>query len=249
MTAGKEINIPILIYHDIRSGSQPETPLSLGVELLEQQLDLLVKFGYTTITFDHLARALVGEVSLPKKPVILSFDDGYVSFHDLVTPMCVAREMTATVFILAGGIGGSNHWDAALGYPEVALMSEAQINRVAAAGMELGVHGWCHRRLMESDDSERREEIIHSKAALEARFNRRFSSYCYAFGKHSAELFPLLREAGYDVAVAIETAGRKTTSEPLAMRRIHIHEKDTGLRFLLKITSFYQRYLAARQTT
>lgn len=243
----QRVNIPILMYHDIRAHGQPVTPLSLSVEQFERQLDLLVRWGYTTLSFERLFEILKQRQPLPAKPVLLTFDDGYASFHDLVWPLCRARQMTATVFVLGNGLGGHNHWDTANGVPHVPLMDEAQVRSVLAGGMEMGVHGWSHRRLMESTASEIREEVITSKEFLEQKFGHAQTVYCYAFGKFHPRLFPVLQEAGYQGAVAIESQWPKTTSELFAMRRVHIHEKDEGLRFLAKLTQSYLRHMGWRQ--
>lgn len=244
----QRVNIPILMYHDIRSVGQPITPLSLPVAQFERQLDLLVRWGFTTLSFARLFEVLRGRLPMPAKPVVLTFDDGYASFHDLVWPMCSARQMSATVFLLANGIGGSNHWDAANGVPQVSLMDDAQVRSVLKGGMELGVHGWNHRRLMECAESEIREEVVKSKHLLEEKFGQVQTVYCYAYGKFDARLFPVMREAGYQGAVAIDCAWKKTTSELFAMRRIHIHEKDDGWRFLAKLTPPYLWHLGYKQS-
>lgn len=77
-------------------------PFILGVETFEKQLDLLQSQGYTTINTGELADFLEGKGTLPAKPILISFDDGYKSFYQYAYPALAKRRMKATLFVTVG---------------------------------------------------------------------------------------------------------------------------------------------------
>ena len=68
---------------------------------LEQQLQYLSENGYETIFFEDLAH-----LERYEKPVILTFDDGYDDNYTLLLPLLQKYHMKATIFMIAGDIGG-----------------------------------------------------------------------------------------------------------------------------------------------
>ncbi len=86
------LHVPILMYHYISAnphapGDPLRTRLSVSPAQFAQQLAYLHLAGYTTITLDDLVDALYMRSSLPPKPVILTFDDGYADFFTNAYPL------------------------------------------------------------------------------------------------------------------------------------------------------------------
>src|SRR5689334_2504048 len=113
--------VPILTYHHIAShkGAYYVAPVRF-----EQELAYLIANDYHTVSMDAYADYLESEGSLPGKPVVLTFDDGYSDAYTMVYPVLKARHMTATFFIITGEVGqpGFLTWD--------------EIKEMAANGME-----------------------------------------------------------------------------------------------------------------
>ena len=66
--------VPVLMYHHVRPGAGM---IATTPEHFEDQLRWLAKNGYTTLTAAQFARHLQGE-GVPRKSVLLTFDDGYL---------------------------------------------------------------------------------------------------------------------------------------------------------------------------
>ena len=86
------LHVPILMYHYISvnphaPGDPLRTRLSVPPAQFAQQLAYLHRAQYTTITLDNLVDALEMRTSLPPKPVILTFDDGYADFFTNAYPL------------------------------------------------------------------------------------------------------------------------------------------------------------------
>src|ERR1700733_10909801 len=95
--------VPIMMYHIIAPvDSRSLVPLQyVSPDLLERHVALLAKFGFQTVTMGSLYG---GE--LPRRPVVLSFDDGYENFYTEAMPILRRYGFTATVFIVSNHIGG-----------------------------------------------------------------------------------------------------------------------------------------------
>jgi peptidoglycan/xylan/chitin deacetylase (PgdA/CDA1 family) len=241
------MDLPILMYHDLSAEEGPLPPYTIRARQFAAQLDALFRTGMTTIGFGELFAALDHGAPLPPRPVLITFDDGYDSFRRLAVPALNARDMKASVFVVGGEIGGVNRWDAGPGSRGTrALMDADAVRGVVAAGMEVGAHGWAHRNLNACSEAEQREEIFRPGAELERRCGITPRVFSYPHGAHARRHFAWLKDAGYAGAVSIFSNEPSVTSNPFAMRRIYIHGRDSLLRFRLKLSPRYLRYVAWR---
>jgi peptidoglycan/xylan/chitin deacetylase (PgdA/CDA1 family) len=101
--------VPILMYHHIAVPPDPKdiraSRLAVPPVQLEEQLAYFQRAGYTTITIDDLAAALRDGAALPDKPVILTFDDGYVDFYTNAYRLLKRYKAKATIYIISGRVG------------------------------------------------------------------------------------------------------------------------------------------------
>jgi peptidoglycan/xylan/chitin deacetylase (PgdA/CDA1 family) len=99
-------SVSILTYHHVAAEdvAYPYDPdvADAGPEQFRRQMEFLARYG-TPIGVDELLRALEG-APLPKNPVMVTFDDGYRSCHDVALPILRAVGMRATFFVASGYI-------------------------------------------------------------------------------------------------------------------------------------------------
>ena len=98
--------VSILTYHHV-AAHDTAYPYDRGVAdatpaQFRRQMEMLARYG-TPIGIDELVRALDG-APLPKNPVMVTFDDGYRSCHDVALPILRAVGMRATFFVATGYI-------------------------------------------------------------------------------------------------------------------------------------------------
>lgn len=96
--------VSILTYHHI-ADEDSAYPYDPGVadaspQQFRRQMELLARYG-TPIGVDELIRAVDG-APLPPNPVMVTFDDGYRSCHDVALPILRAVGMRATFFVATG---------------------------------------------------------------------------------------------------------------------------------------------------
>lgn len=242
-------DLPILLYHHLVSGAAVDpSAYEISVRQFEQQLDLLEAWGFVVVSFDALLRMIDRGEPRPKRTAIISFDDAFRSFYELAFPALKRRRMSATVFVPAAEIGGTNRWDLADGFPERSVMDADELREIAAGGMEIGSHGWAHRSLPQCTEAEAREEIVGSRDRL-AELGLEPDVFAYPYGHYSPQIAAMVRGAGYKAAVSIFSSAPTVTGNRFAMRRIYVHSGDSAWRFRCKLSRAYLRYKAGRGRT
>lgn len=241
------MDIPILMYHDLEPGATGSYAFGLPLRRFRGQLDDLQRQGFETITFKELFEALDGSGNLPRKPVILTFDDAYVSVADYAVPLLLEHGMKGTIFVVADALGGCNHWDMAQGAERMELMDQRMLETALAAGMEIGAHGCRHLNLEELDEAGRLDEIVRSRRKLEEVFGIKVNVFAYPYGAHNSCVADMVREAGYQGAVSIFSPASSVTADRWRMRRVFPHRRDGKWRFRLKLSPLYLRFVAWRE--
>jgi peptidoglycan/xylan/chitin deacetylase (PgdA/CDA1 family) len=236
------MKLTILMYHkidepspDVRHPGNFVSPTRFV-----EQLDALLAWGYQSITFDQWVDYTIGQtLPLPKKPLIITFDDGYACFDKNAWPALRARKMTATVFLVAGQIGGSNAWeDDEVRFP---LLSADRIIALQSEGVTFGSHSVSHKPLARIPREDAFQELSRSRWMLADLLGREVDVFAYPFSNQSREVRELARQAGYRCAVRGQ--GRMNTKriDPFGLRRIKV-EPETTLSSL-EGTLFRERYL------
>lgn len=217
----------VLMYHSISTYTEDPYLVTVDPARFEDQLAWLRARGLRGVSMRELldARSRGESADL----VGLTFDDGYADFADNVVPRLARYGWTATVFVLAGRIGADNGWDVA--GPRKALMTAAQIEQVAAAGMEVGSHGMLHRPLVDLDDRALRAEVSRSRAVLQDLSGQSVQGFCYPYGHVDRRVSDTVRANGYGYGAAI---WRGPTSGRYALPRTYVGDRDGSLRLVAK---------------
>jgi peptidoglycan/xylan/chitin deacetylase (PgdA/CDA1 family) len=197
-------DVPILNYHSVGEGA---SEYIVPVAAFEQQLDWLVSEGFRTISLHELIESRAGRAVLPKRAVILTFDDGKSDALDVVLPSLRKRDMRATFFIITGRVG------------EPGFLTWEGVRALAAAGMEIGSHTRTHPRLPDLADEAAEEELKISKSRLEAEIGRPVEALAYPYNSLRSHTEALTAAAGYRVAVAGAAHG---SSDLLRLRRFPV---------------------------
>ena len=103
-----ESGIPVLMYHDLVRSKIDQNASILEVQKFKEQMDYLKKNGWTTITPQQLELWVTKKSALPKKSVLITFDDGYKSTIDLAYPILKKYGFKATSFLITSRIDRPN---------------------------------------------------------------------------------------------------------------------------------------------
>lgn len=242
------MNLPILMYHAVETGAPSGYGYAVLAAQFERQLDTIRRAGFETISLGQLFDGLDGKAPLPRKPIVLTFDDAYRNIYRVAWPLMRERAMTGTLFVVADHVGGSNEWDQAKGMPRLELMDAAELKSLANAGWEIGSHGCRHLELAKADENQQRDEIFGSKRQLESLLGIAPVFYAYPHGSFTESVKGMLREAGYRGACSMFSRAGSVTADRFCLRRIMPHRGDSALSFRLKLSPLYLRYLAWRDS-
>jgi len=98
-------DVPVLVYHDIFDAPGADDYAVTG-QMFREQMKFLKQQGYRPISLRQFAEAAAGKSGLPEKPVVLSFDDGLVSFRDIAMPVLADYEFPAILSVVTGWVDG-----------------------------------------------------------------------------------------------------------------------------------------------
>ncbi len=193
----------VLMYHSITEGVSDPNNICVSPERFADQLDWLRKHNYHGVsTRELLAAEARGKAD---RLVGLTFDDGYEDFQDTALPILAGFGFTATVFVIANRMGGTNDWDSE---PRLRLMDADAVREVAQQGIEIGSHSANHWRLREVGEDQLKRELVDSRATLEAIDGVQVDGFCYPYGDADARVARATRDAGYRYACATKPGDR-----------------------------------------
>lgn len=213
----------VWMYHSIATYDEDPYEVTMTPQRFEKQLRWLRRRGLRGVSMGELLHAAAE--GRARRLVGLTFDDGYRDFITTAMPVLQRYGFTATVFVLAGRLGGENEWSRP--GPNKALLSADEVREIAAAGMEIGSHGLKHISLVKADDAQLGEETVRSREILQELLGQPVSGFCYPYGYLDARVVEAARAAGYDYACAVKPGpaiGRH------AIPRTLVHERDTAWR-------------------
>jgi peptidoglycan/xylan/chitin deacetylase (PgdA/CDA1 family) len=222
--------IRILFYHRI---SDDRDELAVGRRAFRQHMDYLAAESYRVV--DVLEAANLADAGEPPaKAIGLTFDDGYLDVAEEVLPVLAERGFRATVFVAPAVVDGWARFNwyetqpPLLGWDEIVELDREGTLRFEA-------HSLTHPNLTALRDTAAREEIVGSKAALEARLGRPVLAFSYPSGLFGIRERELVAAAGFRVAVSCEPGVNTRATDRLALRRRQIDARDTLLDFRAKV--------------
>lgn len=221
------VRVPILMYHYIEYNHDPKDTIRIGLTVtpyyFEKQLQTLLENGYTAITFSDLANAITKNQSLPVKPIILTFDDGYRDFYTDAFPLLKKYNMKATNFVIANHIGRSGN-----------LTSDMIKELINSKIITIGAHTLNHAYLVGLSGEKAWNEIIGSKEKLESEFGIKVLDFAYPYGVYDKQLTEMVAKAGFESASATTFGATHSKNSLFSLSRIRIGNYD-GQIFLNRI--------------
>jgi peptidoglycan/xylan/chitin deacetylase (PgdA/CDA1 family) len=241
---GDPRRIRVLLYHRVvRDSAEPVNPrFAIRESVFRKQLEMLDQRGYTPITFADYRLFLRGELDLPAKPIIITFDDGYADLYTVAFPVLRDLGMKAVLFLVAEPKIRTNVWDSTDPASAVPLLSDHQILEMHRAGFEIGSHSLSHARLTQMPRDAVFEELSRSRMILEILLNAPVLTFAYPFGLLNEDLKRMVVEAGYVNACSAWTGPPVFGRDPLEVRRTPILGNDSFITFSLKLLPAYERY-------
>ena len=228
--------VPVLTYHDI--APQARGRLRMAVKTLEEQMRYLKAQGYHVVSLADLLEHASLKRQLPRKTVVLSFDDGWKSFRPHVVPILKELGFAATLFIYTDfvGAGTALTWD--------------DLRELAREGFDIQAHSKTHGDLRrkpgesETDYTGRLEaELLQPQALFRRHLGEAKPILAYPYGSHDEEILKRLRDAGYWAALDVRRQGNPSFTPLLTLHRAQVYADMTLEQFARNLTVFAEEVI------
>jgi len=212
----RSADVPIFMYHYISASPSAQDHIRVGLsvppEMFEAQLKLLSDNGYTTISLRDLYEFLAVGKALPDKPIILTFDDGYLDNYTNAFPILQKYGMIGTFFVLTGPADDG----------ESAYLTWDMITEMSNAGMDIQLHSREHLDMRNRSFDWLVFQIIGGRQSIEGHTGKPVIFMAYPSGKYDAAVLHFLRGNNFWAAVTTASGVTHTLSEPLLWDRVRI---------------------------
>ena len=176
---------PVLLYHRVYAERVPRhDPFGVTRAAFEAQVEWLAE-RFRLCTVGELVEIL-DEDGDASTTAAITFDDGYQCTFEEAWPVLRRHAIPATLFVDTSRVDG----------PRPALSSE-EVRTMAEGGMEIASHSVSHVNLTELDAGELADELVDSRAALEAMVERPVTGFAAPYGRYDASTVEAARAAGY----------------------------------------------------
>jgi len=166
-------------------------------------MDYLKTGGYQTITAKDLALSRLSGRPLPASPVVLTFDDAFTDFADLVVPALKAHDFRATLYIPTAYVGRTACWLRGCGEEGRPMLSWTALRELSVDGIELAAHSHTHPQLDRISAAEVQDETRRSKQIVEDQIGQGIEGFAYPFGYWNRVSRAAVKAAGFRYACAV----------------------------------------------
>jgi peptidoglycan/xylan/chitin deacetylase (PgdA/CDA1 family) len=207
--------VPILMYHvigDPRPGA-PFPQLFVSAADFAGQMRWLARHGYHPVTLRAVWNHWHRDAPLPKRPIVVSFDDGYRSVAHAALPPMRERGWPGVLNLTVKNLqvrGG---------------LSARQVRRLIVAGWEIDAHSVTHPNLTALDDTQLTHEVAGSRRKLRSLFGVPVDFFCYPAGRYDARVIAAVHRAGF-LGATTTREGLARPSEPYELRRVRVSRGD-----------------------
>ena len=225
--------VPILMYHQVTPRpAHAFSRYAMTPRRFAAQMTCLSLMGYRTVGLDAL---LARRRALPRRSVVITFDDGIEGCCEHVMPVLSARGFTATFYLVAGLVGQSSRWTQAEVGIELPLMDWGAVRSLEAAGFQVGSHTMTHPRLPTLSPAACRDELVASRRLLEDRLGHEVAHLAYPFGAFDEAVRSIAADAGYRSACSTRPRLSRPDDDPLALPRVNIYGHESLLDFVCRV--------------
>jgi peptidoglycan/xylan/chitin deacetylase (PgdA/CDA1 family) len=205
--------VPILVYHELGTppASEPYPGLYVSDRRFIVEMRWLHRHGYQAVTLDEVMRAWYHGGTLPARPVVITFDNGYVP----------QATFAPTVLAKYG-------WPGVLNEITRNHLARWRLRRLVAIGWEIDSHSVTHPDLTTLSQRRLRYQLLASREFLRHTFHIPVHGFCYPSNRYDAAVVAAVKAAGYSDATT-ENPGFATPADPYLLDRFEIEGGVTQL--------------------
>jgi glycosyltransferase involved in cell wall biosynthesis/peptidoglycan/xylan/chitin deacetylase (PgdA/CDA1 family) len=229
--------LPVLMYHHVGPPEPNSDPdLTVSTERFEAQVRFLARRGYVGIRASDWLSWIQHGKPLPKKPMLLTFDDAFEDLGRHALPVLERYGFGAVVFVVTNCVGKANIWDQQRGYALRPCLTADQIQYWSTKGIEFGAHSRNHPDLTTLEEPELRDEVAGSRFDLERIAGFPINSFAYPYGPYNVAVANCVAEH-FDLAFTTDDGLNTLRTNRSLLHRNMVFGWDTplDLEFLVRL--------------
>jgi len=203
--------IPILVYHLVSDNIfSKNTNLFVKPKKFEEQIQWIDKNGYTTIFADELAEGKNYE-----KPLVITFDDGYIDNYEVVFQLIKKYKLKITIFVITDMINKKNH------------LTSDQILEMSDSGLvSIQSHTKSHSNLQNLNEKQLTNEFKESKEVLFKLLGKQPTIIAYPYGRINPKGIKLAKEY-YTLGYSTSNGNLSNSDNKFAIKRYGVGRGTT----------------------
>ncbi len=205
--------VPILMYHVIARplATAPYPGLYVPPAEFAAQMAALHAAGYHAVTLDEVWRSWGDGTALPRRPVVLTFDNGYRTQFTRALPILRRYGWVADENLQLSGLP-----------PRQGGLSHREVRDLLAGGWELDTQGYSHADLVALDPADLRYQVLDARRAIRRLYGVRADWFCYPSGYYDAAVIAAVRRAGFLGSTTVVDGWAQRGEDPYRLPRLRV---------------------------
>lgn len=204
ITLEEDVIIPVLMYHNIAEKYAASADgANITPKRFEEHMQGILDRGYDPIFVADYYNSVERGKPLPENPIIVTFDDGYLSNYEIAFPILKRLGIPATIFVVTSTVGAT----AESGIVGTSHFNWEQAREMQQSGIiDIHSHSHTHRDMTSLSPAQLQEELRLSRYLIERNLGKNCYVFSYPFGKYNRETSQRARAAGYRMQILVNYA-------------------------------------------
>lgn len=198
----KNPKIPVLCYHNIATQNEKEnypeeSDWTITTDNFKEHLDYLKNNNYKTLTMDEFYNWKIGNLNLPYKSVLITFDDGFLSNYEYAFKLLKEYNMNATIFVVGSFIDNSttNEWNGNI----KTYMTKDILENLKNEYPNIEIYSHSYNLHYQGAINQNKDVLMQDIENFD-NFYPNTDILCYPFGQYNDNIEDGLKESNYKMA-------------------------------------------------
>lgn len=233
--------VPVLMYHHVTTNERDM--ITISPENFESHLKYLSESGFKTLSLDEFGAFMQGELKLPKKSVLLTFDDGWLDNYAVAFPLLKKYGCKAAIFVVTDWVERATI-DRRVEMPPLPTHKAAK--KLAKEQPNAAVVNWddlkemidsslvsvgCHSHSHDNDSlglDEWHDDLSLSRSLLASRLGIESKHLCWPRGNYDEQMVGLAASLGFETLYTTKRGVNVSSKDALHIKRISTKNKGAG---------------------
>ena len=239
--ASDAVDLPIIMYHSILKDPAKACDYVVSPDVLESDIKYLADNGYTFILSEDLINYVYNEGSLPEKPILITFDDGY--YNNYYYAFDILKKYHAKAIISPICLECVNYTENVNENPNYGYCNVSNLTEMYESGLfEIANHSYdLHEfgtrkgsKIKEYEDVAGYKDIfvedtLKAQGYLEDEIGCKIVAYTYPFGAFCEQSEEFLHELDYKVTYITEDKNNTITRDPESLYKLKRYNRPSGI--------------------